>query len=368
MPAPERYVGVDAWRAGLMLFGILLHALPENAHRPLFAIIGYSSTHVRMGAFMVVAGFLCGLVAARRTPAAWLRARLQMLAMPLLTGLVLTVPTLVALRLHFATIPPSIVSLSFNWYHLWFLVALIAYLPIARLLAFGDTHVRVTAWLTGTATSDAGRQARLLLAMTIGSLAMMTLGIWSSNLLCRSGPTVLSTLPQILGYAPLYAVGILLGRDGALTAAVLGNGRTIAMLVVTMVLIDCGAAWASGAAPGIGLPQLSLLARAVLPGSSALLILRSALAIRSTPRALRRIADASLTIYLVHFPIVKLLQALAGDLLGNDYLTFAFVASVAAILSYAFHTRIVARSSVLLWLFNGAPRPAFGIARTVAGA
>ncbi|WP_430636759.1 hypothetical protein [Sphingomonas hankookensis] len=98
----------------------------------------------------------------------------------------------------------------------------------------------------------------------------------------------------------------------------------------------------------------------MLPGTSALLILRSALSIRRVSRPLRRIADASLTIYLVHFPLVKLLQALAGDVLRHDYLTFAFVVSITAILSYAFHTRVVVRSPVLLWLFNGAPRPAPG--------
>lgn len=49
-----------------MLFGILLHALPEGSHAPLFVVIGYVSTHVRMGAFMMIAGFLCGFVASRR--------------------------------------------------------------------------------------------------------------------------------------------------------------------------------------------------------------------------------------------------------------------------------------------------------------
>lgn len=363
---PQRLVGVDAWRAGLMLFGILLHALPERSNAPLFMVIGYVSTHVRMGAFMVVAGYLCGFVASRKPRRVWLRTRFQMLAMPLLTGLVLTVPTLIILRVHYATAMPSIVSLWFNWYHLWFLLALILYLPIAWVLAFGDMHARVATWLTGHAATPTGRQACIILAMLVGSLAMMTFGIRLATIVPCDGPTVLSTLPQILGYAPLYAIGILLGRDEALAGVVLGHWRTMAVIVVTMVILDCGGAWASGAAPGIGIPQLSLLARAVLPGTSALLILRSALTIRRVPRALRRIADASLTIYLVHFPLVKLLQALAGDVLRDDYLTFAFVVSVAAILSYAFHTRVVVRSPVLLWLFNGAPRPPFGTAPTPA--
>lgn len=358
MPGTQRFVGVDAWRAGLMLFGILLHALPEGSHRPLFVAIGYVSTHVRMGAFMVVAGFLCGLAASRRERRDWLRARFLMLSMPLLTGLCITVPTLALLRLHFAATAPSIASLSFNWYHLWFLVALLAYLPIAWVLAFGDTHWRVAAWLTGDAAQPATRQARVVLAMTVASLALTTLGIRLIGLLPGSGPTVIGTLPQILGYAPLYAVGILLGRDGALTGVVLGNWRMLAMLAATMVLLDCGAAWAIGSLPGVALPQLSLLARAVLPGVSALLILRSALAVRSVPAPMRRVADASLTIYLVHFPIVKLLEALAGDVLGDEYLTFAFVASVAAILSYGAHVRLVAPSPLLSWLFNGTPRPA----------
>lgn len=345
-----------------MLFGILLHALPENAHAAPFLVIGYVSTHVRMGAFMMIAGFLCGFVASRRPRREWLRARFQMLAMPLLTGLALTIPTMIALRMHFATTAPSIATLGFNWYHLWFLLALILYLPIAWLLAFGHTHASVTAWLTGDAATDAARQARVLLAMLVTSLALMTLGVRLSAIMPGNGPTVADTLPQILGYAPLYATGILLGRDALLTSRIVGQWRFVALLAGTMLLLDCGTAWVSGTATGVGFPQLSLVARAVLPGTMALLILRSALTIRRITRPLRRIADASLTIYVVHFPIVKLLQALAGDVLGNDYLTFAFVVSVAAILSYAFHTRVVARSPLLSWLFNGTPRPSFGIA------
>ncbi|MDJ0278166.1 acyltransferase family protein [Sphingomonas sp. 2R-10] len=362
MQPPQRFVGVDAWRAGLMLFGILLHALPERSHDPFFAVIGYVSTHVRMGAFMVVAGFLCGFVGARRSRRDWLRARIRTLAMPLATGLVLTVPTLVALRLHYATTALPIASLWFNWYHLWFLLALILYLPIAWLLAFGDTHARVSAWLTGTGAGDTVRQVRVIAAMLVASLGLMTLGIRLAVIVPCDGPTVLGALPQILGYAPLYAIGILLGRDGGLAATVLGHWRTMALLVAATLMLDCGAAWLTGVPSGIGVPQLSLLARAVLPGTSALLILRSALSIRHVPPLLRRIADASLTIYLVHFPLVKLLQALSEDVLRNDYLTFAFVVPVAAILSYAFHTRVVMRSPVLLWLFNGAPRPSFGTA------
>lgn len=361
MESSQRLVGVDAWRAGLMLFGILLHALPENSHAAPFMVIGYVSTHVRMGAFMMIAGFLCGVVASRRPRRQWLRIRFQTLAMPLLTGLVLTVPTMIALRLHFATTAPSIASLGFNWYHLWFLLALILYLPIAWLLAFGHGHARVTAWLTGNAATDAARQARVLLAMLVTSLALMTLGVRLAAIVPCDGPTVASNLPQILGYAPLYATGILLGRDASLTAHMVGQWRIVALVAGTMLLFDCGAAWLSGTATGVGAPQLSLVARAVLPGTSALLILRSALTIRRISRPLRRIADASLTIYVVHFPIVKLLEALAGDTLGNDYLTFAFVVSVAAILSYAFHTRVVARSPRLSWLFNGTPRPSSGI-------
>ncbi|WP_430636760.1 acyltransferase family protein [Sphingomonas hankookensis] len=255
MVPSQRLAGVDAWRAGLMLFGILLHALPERSHDPLFAVIGYVSTHVRMGAFMVVAGYLCGFVAGRRPRRQWLRARLRVLTMPLLTGLVLTVPTLVALRLHYATTLPSIVGLWLNWYHLWFLLALILYLPIAWVLAFGDTHARVTAWLTGNAPTPSARQARVIVAMLVGSLAMMTLGIRLAAIVPGDGTTVLSTLPQMLGYAPLYAIGILLGRDEALTATVLGHWPTLAMIVAAMLFLDCGTAWASGSAPGVGFPS-----------------------------------------------------------------------------------------------------------------
>lgn len=78
----------------------------------------------------------------------------------------------------------------------------------------------------------------------------------------------------------------------------------------------------------------------------------------------RRIADASFTIYMLHFPIILLLDMLLDPLRLSPHASYALTVGLAGWLSYLAHRAIVQRSALAALLLNGgAPaRPAAVIA------
>ncbi|WP_204320247.1 hypothetical protein, partial [Proteus vulgaris] len=63
----ERIVGLDNWRALLMLAGVFLHATTvQDIDLPLFVLIAKTSSNFRMGTFFAIAGLLSLLAIRKR--------------------------------------------------------------------------------------------------------------------------------------------------------------------------------------------------------------------------------------------------------------------------------------------------------------
>lgn len=345
----EGIAGLDAWRAALMLGGVFLHAVPEGADRLLFQVVAYLSSHFRMGAFMMISGLLLGLTAGRRQAGPWLRSRAVALALPLLTGLVLTVPVMAALRMHYDVQPPGHATLWFNAYHLWFLIALIAYLPLAAWLAFGNGGAALSRHLLAGTASATRIRWRFVLATGGSAFVLLSAGL----LLVGSSPPgqhmLIDYLPNLLCYAPLYVVGIVLGLDARLRRIVLDGWRMAFGLIAALIALD----FAAAPLP-TGLRVLvEIAALAFLPAVGGMLVLASALSIRRVPPWARRLSEASLTLYLLHFPCIKLLQALFDGTSADPYVIYLLVVVATYLLSLALHFGLIARSPLLLRMFNG---------------
>ncbi|WP_447515068.1 hypothetical protein, partial [Clostridioides difficile] len=67
---------------------------------------------------------------------------------------------------------------------------------------------------------------------------------------------------------------------------------------------------------------LNVMTSCLCPPAVAVLIVRSAIAMRRTPLPLRRISDAAFTIYMVHFPIILALDLLIDPLRLNPYVSY----------------------------------------------
>jgi len=73
----------------------------------------------------------------------------------------------------------------------------------------------------------------------------------------------------------------------------------------------------------------------------------------SENRLVRSVSDASYTMYLVHWPIVVVLNRLLNHQAMPIGLVFVLFVFAATVLSYAFHLAVVRKSDLLMFLLNG---------------
>jgi glucan biosynthesis protein C len=357
-----RLPGFDVWRAGLMIAGLFFHAIPWGTPGFLFTLVEYLSGHIRMGAFIAISGFLTGTAGQRGTRAFWLRDRFLRLAPPLLTGVALTVATMAFLD----PVPAHGVAGLFRWYHMWFLVALIAYLPLAAALAFGRTGDLLCREIHRLAARLGSVQRAIVAGLCLSSIILLVLGSAFVATLPSPDKTILSYVPLILCYAPIYAVATLLGRDADLCHACLSNVRLPAALLAILFIAELLGTRLAPAGWGGLTMLLANVTYAVFPGLGALIVLRSALALRAMPAWLAPSRNGFMTIYIVHLPVTAAMRAIIGGMKVHPYVVWLIVAAGAGMLSWLFHAFVVCRSPTLLWLFNGVRPPVLGRAEAEA--
>lgn len=361
--ASARIEGLSVWRAILMLAGVVLHSTMGLERLPVFAAIPLISHAFRMGSFMLISGLLCGHALRRRSPRAWLGRRSVQIGVPLLFGLLVICPLIGWMIGDLADRTHGPFTLAHDWYHLWFLVALLAYAPMSYAFHVFDRRHDVIGILERVLADGRGRggsaQTVLLLASAFACCALMMI---TRQILGGHTPTeyaaALSHVQLMLGYAPFYLLGFLLARSPVLYSAMMGSIRT-----PTIILVAVGGLYAGWF--GVVSAMLDPLGRAVVgdmielvgmslcPPAASVLILRSAVAIRTVPPIVRRLSDASFTIYILHFPIIIATKMVLLRVAWSPYEEFLIAIIVGSVLSYAVHRVLVARYPVISFIFNG---------------
>lgn len=366
-----RIEGLSMWRAILMLGGVVLHAAMGLEYMPVFAAIPLISHAFRMGSFMLISGLLCGnAVGRRRSPLAWLGRRGIQLGVPLLVGLVLICPLIGWMlddqpdRRHWPF------AIAHDWYHLWFLVALLAYAPLTYAFHLfdqrHDTIRKLERALAGGRLGHGGSaQTIVLLAAAVACCALMMV---TRQILAGHAPPLyaaaLSHVQLMLGYAPFYLLGVLLARSPMLYRILTRSIRTPIVILVTVGAVY--ALWFGGVSAMLDPVRqaifgdlIELVGMSLCPPAASVLILRSAVAIRAVPLIVRRFADASFTIYVLHFPVVIAAKLALAHVHWNAYLEFSITVVVASAVTYAIHFLAVERYAVMSFLLNGRyPDPA----------
>lgn len=345
----DRIEGLDLWRALLVLAGLFVHASFQLPRVALFEVVEGASQAFRMGAFFAISGLLAAGVLQRRRPLDWLAGRAMQLGVPAIVGLA-TLSPLIWLLVASAPRAAGRMPLPFEWHHLWFLYALSLY----SLVAIGLDHVdrrhalaaRIEARVSGAASArTAMLLAAVAVAMLIGaSTALMTWVLPGWALL----PFV--NLQLMAGYLPMFVLGFALGRCEQLRREYVRAGG-FALAVVAAAGLAFALAHVAPLTPEWQ-ARARFAAVVLCPPAAFALILRSALAIRRTPPALRRIADASYTIYVLHLPIAAAINTRVGPML-DPHLAYALCAATAGVGSYWLHVGVVSRVPLLALLVNG---------------
>ena len=346
--APGRIAGLDAWRALLMAGGLLVHGSAWLPPAPLFVLITDLSHSFRMGAFFGISGFLTALALNRRDPARWLRRRLVQLGIPALVGLSLLCPLIWLIVMTSDQAADNQALSPFAWHHLWFLFALMLYSSCAVVLHDIDRRHGLARWLE-RAGAEGGPLALMLTALSTAGLIALSLALirWAFP------PHVQESFHSaelIAGYLPIFVLGFVLARADRLRAGALA-AHELCLLICLGVLLAYVAAGAL--APGTLLPAAVLATAAALcPPAVFLLILRSALSIRRVPALMGHVAEASYTVYILHYPISVLINTHVATGVER-HLAYVLTVLASGTAAFAFHVLVVQHVPVLALLLNG---------------
>jgi len=351
-------IGLDAWRAALMLGGVLLHGSTGLPSTALFRAVDIVSQTFRMGAFFGIAGVLTALVLANRSPGAWLRRRTIQLGVPLAFGIAVLSPFLYLIALLGGVEPPP---LPFQWYHLWFLAGLLVYSAIVYALVRARFDLAVVAHIEALIARRSLRPSTVLLVTAVASAILFGVAPRvMAAAMTASTMAAFPTLQLIAGYLPMFLLGYLVGRIPAFSTAMLTQRRGAIAVVVAvaagyLVWFGAIAPYLDPASEAIGTSRMRFVAAAICPPAAFVLILRSALDIQHVPAIVKRVSAASYTIYLLHLPLAAALNLALRPLAPGPYLSYAIAVTGSVLLSFAFHEHVVRRSAVLALLLNGKP-------------
>ena len=396
----DRLHGLDAVRGYALLLGIVFHAtmsfLPGHpmwvvmdTHRSfLLSGVFYVSHIFRMTTFFLIAGFFAHMVVEKRGVAAFVKDRAKRILLPLVVGWPIMITAIVLAAAYGAYVttghvpPPSPKPahpelLAFPLTHLWFLYvllwlyagtlavrALVGRLGQDRAARFGGQVDRVVRSLVEN-------RAGVLLIALPAALALNGFADWK---LWGGVPTPDSSLipnaPAMLQFGMAFGLGWLIHRQPALLEAWRKHwGFNLAAAVtLTAGLI----AWI-GLTPALGPhePGPARLGYAVTymlaTWTWTFAVIGLALRFLSDHSPARRyIADSSYWLYLIHLPILMVLQAMVARLNLPAEVKILLVLGVAFPLMFASYQLLV-RHSFIGAILNGrrAPKPAKPVAATL---
>jgi len=362
-PASERLHALDALRGGALVLGIVLHTamsfVPvtpriwfiQDTHPSLLLGLLTFTIHVfRMTTFFVMAGFFARMSLHRRGIRGFIRDRLQRIALPLVIAwpLLFAPMSLIAIwASHFphggwSRIWPPVLP-NFPLTHLWFIYLLLE-LYVAMLVLRG-----ALVWLDASGTRRAVID-RVFARIIRNPLAPLVLAIpiciafcldpqWGHSMEVRTPDRSLITNSQAwIGFGVAFGVGWLLHRQLDLLRLIERRWFPHLVLALVLILICFVLAGAMMSAPGA--PQLPYsfatlrLVAAVLYAATIWMSTFAAtgLALRfmSGFSPIRRyLADASYWLYLIHMPIVMVLQVALSQLDWPALMKFAIILVIA---------------------------------------
>jgi len=387
LPAPaatERLHGLDAVRGYALLLGVVFHAtmsfLPGHSvwmvtdtHRtPVLGAVFFVAHMFRMSTFFLIAGFFARMMVEKRGVGGFVRDRLKRIGLPLVVGwpiLIVSIALASGYAVYVATgvfptdAPPSPPAppLAFPLTHLWFLYlllwlyggALILRGIVRRLDRNGALRGRVDDALAHLICSPI---APALLAIPAAAAFylrpdwLVWFGVPTPDMNLIPNP------PAAIQFGLAFGLGWLIHRKAALLDELRHFWTLNLAVAVTLTVLLLSSLGLSPVVhpdkPGlIKLLHASGYALAIWTWSFG--VIGAALKFLSGESRVRRyIADSSYWIYLVHLPLVILLQAAVSRLDWPWELKFAAVLGVGFAIMFATYELLV-RHTFIGGVLNG---------------
>ena len=347
-PAPERLHALDAVRGFALLLGIVLHAtlsfmptgparvwIIQDSHPSIMLGMLFFSIHVfRMTTFFLIAGFFAHLSFHRRGTSGFIKDRLQRIALPFAVGWPILFAAMAAVTFWAAGFPnggplpgppswPPVLP-RFPLTHLWFLYVLlelyVAVLVLRTGIAWLDPNGRVRDRVDGLiGLVMRSRLAPAILAVPIG-IALCLDPTWVAWFGVRTPDSSLVTnLQAWIGFGTAFGFGWLLHRQVDLIRMLERRWLLNSVLAVGLIAASFLLAVAGGTPPfPIGYSVIKLagaVGYALAIWTTTFAAVGLALRFLSGFSPTRRyLADASYWLYLIHLPILMVLQVAVSGL------------------------------------------------------
>ena len=358
----------DFARAFYLLLGIPFHAAvvysthhdwsvasPERS--PVLTMVADMIHTFRMPGFFLIAGYFSMMILARKGPGPWFLTRLTRLGVPLITATLVILPFQMLVQSWAETVGrglgyPNFYGAAIDrlphfdepWIsHLWFLYSLIAFSAGLAIVAAILKLERFERWTK--AIADAALRYWWLALAVIAAAVI----VWAYMVptVYRLGGDKTGALLGYIQYFPFYLVGVAAFLSADLREShARGEGLAlaigIALAAVSMNLTQNPPVHAMTMMAG-------LVAAWLITG----FVQAFARKHFGHPRGMvRKVADASFSIYLFHHPIIFVMAAFFAGIDWPPVAEFAIMVPVAACLSYGIHIIIVS-NRVTAFLFNG---------------
>ena len=322
----QRLHGLDALRASAMLLGLVLHAAIPFMQAPFFwvgreAATGwffdflFTSVHsFRMPLFFLLAGFFSHLVCARKGWAGFLKQRALRIGVPFLLGMVTLVPFMIGIFLRMTGASRQQEGGFSIWdyptFHLWFLEVLLIFYFCSALLGLAGKILPQARNTLDTAVNwglSRGWPVALLLPPAMACLWSGSPGGWLPD-----GERLLPSLRVLVFYFLFFASGWLIHRASGALESLRRNTRPF--LVIGLAGLGVVLALRIGLLSGKIDESLSVRLAGFAADTACAWFLSLGLMgaglslVKNQHPTIRYIADASFWIYLIHLPVMLLVQ------------------------------------------------------------
>jgi glucans biosynthesis protein C len=393
----ERLHSLDAVRAFALLAGIVLHvswpflpglagtswALADPSSSVALGVLFYTIHNFRMPLFFMIAGFFARVLLHRRGVWPFIRNRTMRILVPLVIGWVLLYPLIWAafawpvMKANGFVLPrlPSFFNSrwSFPLAHLWFLYYLLLMYGSAlacrwMCLRLIDRHGGLRRLLDHGLTRLMGSRWMALLLALLPAYCLFLNAEWFTWFgLATPDTSLRPSVPPTVTFGTAFTLGWWLNRHIALLRSWECHWRrhvAEGALLTAVCLILAGVTPTYAAAPHNAHTLIYATCYMTASWSWSFGIIGVAMAYCAQPSAARRyLADASYWMYLVHLPVVLILQAAMRDQPWPWTLKFALNLGVTFAVLLASYQSLVRFSPIGL-LLNGRrfPTPEDGTA------
>lgn len=356
----QRFFHLDALRAALMFWGILVHSSTLDPGNKVFRSFAEVSGLVRMEAFFVISGFLAYMLLKKYGAKVTVKKRLLAIGVPFVTALALLNPLTNHLVYTYHNGPLSFADYlagkgmagargPMNWHlHLWFLLALFVYSLLAPVVE------RII---------DRGLVAsRFSIRPPELAFLAMCVGVTAGCLASRIGfELVKDALPKeshyvirsIGNFLPFYILGMLLFASPRLRG-VFSKVHWLQVVVSCSLLLF--ASRFAGPDPG-RMEEVAILCLQtyVAVCLSGLLFWLAGKWVRGENETARRLSDAAYSVYLFHFLSIYLFAHLLKNFFTGSMTLISLVAVATFVATLALHRFVIIRVPLLALVFNGKP-------------